>query len=207
MSRDVSNLSHDLKAVVKLLKVITPLNSQNAGNQGGINGPGNANFSHAPKVLTVKIEQGDQSLTEDIVHVQRHDGLLETSLGTGMHSTGSSGAGIHHSASTPSVMGTNQHPLLESRRSYAAGEGAHRSAAILNSPSGSESTRTPRRASEGSVIARSHERQHSPIRPEAAPMRETNIVLFQEMDPLIGSEEIPEQVDADSADTENSTDL
>ncbi len=211
LSRDVSNLSHDLKAVVKLLQVITPLNAPStSSNQAGVNGPGSANFSHAPKVLTVKIEQGDQSLTEDIVHVQRHDGLLETSLGTGIHSSSGS-SGIQHSASTPSVMGINQHPVLGARSSYAAGEGAsHRSAAILNMPSGSGSSlRGGRRASEGSVLTSSERSSHpSPIRPEPHPVRETNIVLFQELDPLIGSEDIPEHInDQDSADTENSTDL
>ncbi|XP_072033698.1 voltage-gated delayed rectifier potassium channel KCNH8-like isoform X2 [Amphiura filiformis] len=214
LSRDVSNLSHDLKAVVKLLQVITPLNNSSTGaNQAGINGPGIGNFSHAPKVLTVKIEQGDQSLTEDIVHVQRQDGLLETSLGPGMHSSSS---GIQHSASTPSVMGMNQHPALGARSSCAVAEGvSHRNAGILNMPSshntsssGSIGLHGVRRASEGSVLTSSERRSQSPIRPEAHPVRETNIVLFQELDPLIGCEEIPEHMnDQDSADTENSTDL
>ena len=83
----MSNLSQDLRAVVKLLQVITPLASTtqtvNVGaNTASLNGPAASSLQAPPPcVMTVKIGQGGE---EDIIHVQRQDGVLETSLGGGI---------------------------------------------------------------------------------------------------------------------------
>lgn len=164
-------------------------------------------------MLSVKIEQGDQSLTEDIVHVQRQDGVLETSLGSSIHESG-----ILHSTSTPSMTENGEHhPVLGQRSSYAAGDARHGpSSAIMSIPPGispAVARRNARRASEGSVTPRGAARAmasaSSSPRPDAR-MRETNIVLFQEMDQLPPGSPVtaePYDNDNDSVCTENSTDL
>ncbi|XP_033101746.1 potassium voltage-gated channel subfamily H member 8-like isoform X2 [Anneissia japonica] len=80
LSQDVTNLSQDLKSILRLLHVISPLPpSPNSPEVQGTN-----HLQTHPKVLTVKIEQSGNQRYEDIIHVQRQDGLLETSIGSGI---------------------------------------------------------------------------------------------------------------------------
>ncbi|XP_071942761.1 voltage-gated delayed rectifier potassium channel KCNH8-like [Antedon mediterranea] len=80
LSQDVTNLSQDLKSILRLLHVISPLPaSPNSPDAIGTN-----HLQTPPKVLTVKIEQSGNQRYEDIIHVQRQDGLLETSIGSGI---------------------------------------------------------------------------------------------------------------------------
>ncbi|XP_071822601.1 voltage-gated inwardly rectifying potassium channel KCNH3-like isoform X2 [Apostichopus japonicus] len=90
LSKDVSNLSNDLKSVIRLLQVILPVNQSTHGPTPSPNGPSGSSREAflrptSPRMLSVKIDHGDHHPTrfEDIVHVQRQDGVLETSLGGG----------------------------------------------------------------------------------------------------------------------------
>lgn len=85
----MSNLSNDLKSVIRLLQVILPVNQSTHGPAPSPNGPSSSREAFlrptSPRMLSVKIDHGDHHPTrfEDIVHVQRQDGVLETSLGGG----------------------------------------------------------------------------------------------------------------------------
>ncbi|XP_033629263.1 potassium voltage-gated channel subfamily H member 8-like isoform X1 [Asterias rubens] len=94
LSKDVSSLSQDLKAVVRLLQVISPANTVSP-NPSGVNGPNSSpTLSHTGRLsprLPAPKTAPKETRFEDIVHVQRRDGVLETSLGSGILETSLSG--------------------------------------------------------------------------------------------------------------------
>ncbi len=90
LSKDVSNLSQDLKAVVRLLQVISPATTVSQ-NPSGVNGPHSSPTLSPTGRLSPRLPAAKtgpkETRFEDIVHVQRRDGVLETSLGSGILET------------------------------------------------------------------------------------------------------------------------
>ncbi|XP_038048828.1 potassium voltage-gated channel subfamily H member 8-like isoform X2 [Patiria miniata] len=158
LSKDVSNLSQDLKAVVRLLQVISPGNTSTCNPSGVNNGP-HSSPVRSPNSFGPKLKPAaKETRFEDIVHVQRRDGVLETSLGSGILETNLS-SGL--TGSTSSI------PKFPSSTSLQSLTGAT-------------------------------------AKPEG-PMRETNIILFQDPEP---SEQAKDgKKDLFDFDSENGTDL
>ncbi|XP_071493337.1 voltage-gated delayed rectifier potassium channel KCNH8-like [Diadema antillarum] len=192
LSRDVSHLSQDLRAVVKLLQVISPLASS-AAQQGtnvagasasSVNGPATLGLPPPPPppttpcVMTVKIGQGGE---EDIIHVQRQDGVLETSLGGGMPELPEGAMGPTVAALTSAAMAS----------------------ASSNSASASSTLERPsRRGSGGGAAGGSTDKDDASS--SAASVRQTSLVLFHGPDGNMVESISMERLDYDS---ENGTDL
>nr|XP_054749999.1 potassium voltage-gated channel subfamily H member 8-like [Lytechinus pictus] len=176
LSRDVSNLSQDLRAVVKLLQVISPMasSSQNQASNvaaavvsSGLNGPATPGLPAppAPCVMTVKIGQGGE---EDIIHVQRQDGVLETSLGGGIPELPPGTMGPTVAALTSAVM------------------------ASATSNSACSTLERPRKRTNSSDTAKDEEGA------SGTSVKETNLVLFQGPDESLTESESLERLDYDS---------
>ncbi|XP_054749999.2 potassium voltage-gated channel subfamily H member 8-like [Lytechinus pictus] len=176
LSRDVSNLSQDLRAVVKLLQVISPMasSSQNQASNvaaavvsSGLNGPATPGLPAppAPCVMTVKIGQGGE---EDIIHVQRQDGVLETSLGGGIPELPPGTMGPTVAALTSAVM------------------------ASATSNSACSTLERPRKRTNSSDTAKDEEGA------SGTSVKETNLVLFQGPDENLTESESLERLDYDS---------
>eukprot|EP00057_Strongylocentrotus_purpuratus_P019181 XP_011673655.1 PREDICTED: potassium voltage-gated channel subfamily H member 8 isoform X3 [Strongylocentrotus purpuratus] len=174
LSRDVSNLSQDLRAVVKLLQVIGPIASTSANQaanavaaSSGLNGPATPGLPAppAPCIMTVKIGQSGE---EDIIHVQRQDGVLETSLGGGIPEL------------PPGTMGPTVAALAS---------------AVMASASSNSACSTlerPRKRTNSSDTAKDDEGA------SGSRVKETNLVLFQGPDENMTESESLERLDYDS---------